>query len=66
MIMTSITMRDKNDLEPDDEFYDLNFTQLANGNSLNVKPCTYALMTWWKMRMGNQDTLDISDDSNTS
>jgi hypothetical protein len=57
---------DQYGLESDDEFYQLSFIQSSPDGALDVKPATYALMTWWKVRMGNKDTIDISCDSNDS
>ena len=57
---------DQYGLESDDEFYQLSFIQSSPEGALDVKPATYALMTWWKVRMGNKDTIDISSDSNES
>jgi hypothetical protein len=57
---------DQYGLESDDEFYQLSFIQSSPEGALDVKPATYALMTWWKVRMGNKDTIDISSDSNDS
>jgi len=57
---------DQYGLESDDEFYQLSFIQSSPDGALDVKPATYALMTWWKVRMGNKDTIDISSDSNDS
>ena len=57
---------DQYGLESDDEFYKLSFIQSSPEGALDVKPVTYALMTWWKVRMGNKDTIDISSDSNDS
>lgn len=64
--MTTDTTRDNNGLESDDEFYELNFTQVSDDGAVDVKPCTYALMTWWKVRMGNDDSIDIASDSNSA
>jgi hypothetical protein len=55
---------DRYGLQSDDEFYKLSFFQSSPEGTLDVKPATYALMTWWKVRMGNKDTIDISSDSN--
>lgn len=57
---------DQYGLESDDEFYQLSFIQSSPDGALDVKPATYVLMTWWKVRMGNEDTIDISSDSNES
>lgn len=57
-------MTSMRDLPEDDEFAGISFSQLdEEGKSLEVKTCTYALMSWWK-GLGNADTIDISDDSN--
>ena len=64
--MTTDAPRDNNGLESDDEFYELNFTQVSDDGAIDVKPCTYALMTWWKVRMGNDDSIDIASDSNSA
>ena len=52
----------------DDEFYKLlnNFKQVSDEGSVYVKPCTYALMTWWKVELGNKDTIDIRNESNNA
>ena len=57
---------DQYGLESGDEFYKLSFIQSSPEGALDVKPATYALMIWWKVRMGNKDTIDISSDSNSS
>jgi hypothetical protein len=59
---------DSYNLEKDDEFYQIleNFSQVSDEGSVRVKPCTYALMTWWKVRMGNRDSIDITNESNNS
>lgn len=52
------------DLPKDDEFYGVGFSQVdEDGNVLEVKANTYALMSFWK-GIGNEDTIDISEDSN--
>lgn len=53
-----------------DEFYGISFSQVETDDDGNtqirdVKPVTYALMSWWKGN-GNPDTIDISEDSNYS
>ena len=53
-------------VEKDDEFFGIEFTQISDEGSREVFPITYALMCWWKVRMGNQDSIDISEDSNYS
>jgi hypothetical protein len=51
------------DLPEDDEFSGIRFSQLdENGNCVEVKSTTYALMQFWK-GIGNEDTIDISEDS---
>jgi len=57
---------DQYGLESDDEFHKLSFIQSSPEGTIDVKPSTYALMTWWKVRMGNKDAIDISSDSNQS
>ena len=57
---------DQYGLESGDEFYKLSFMQSSPEGTFDVKPATYALMIWWKVRMGNKDTIDISSDSNSS
>lgn len=63
---SEIGKKSKYGLEGDDEFYDLNFLQSAPDGVVEVKPATYSLMTWWKTRLGNQDTIDITNESNES
>jgi hypothetical protein len=53
-------------VEKDDEFFGIEFAQSSDNGVREVLPVTYALMCWWKVRMGNQDTIDISEDSNFS
>jgi hypothetical protein len=53
-------------VEQDDEFYGVEFSQVSDDGVREVFPLTYALMTWWKVRMENQDTIDISEDSLSS
>lgn len=57
---------DKNGLEYDDEFYGIHFIQVSNYGEREVKPITYALMCWWEVLLGNQDIIDVSQDSNKS
>jgi len=64
--MSNKTKMDHNGLEDDDEYYELSFLQSTDEGAIEVKPCTYALMTWWKVRMGNSDTIDISNESNNA
>ena len=49
--------------EKDDEFYGIEFSQLSEDGIREVYPVTYAVMTWWKVRMDNEDIIDISEDS---
>jgi hypothetical protein len=48
---------------PDDEFFELSFLQSSDDGVKEVKPLTYALMCLWKVRMGNEDTISISEHS---
>ena len=41
----------------------MSFIQSSPERALDVKPATHALMTWWKVRMGNKGAIDISSDS---
>ncbi len=54
-------------LEPDDEFYErMPIIQTSDEGTRDIKTCTNALMILWKVRMGNEDTIDISEDCNHS
>lgn len=57
--MTITTEPDQYGLSPDDEFYGLNQIQVSDQGSVKVHPYTYALMTWFKSRMNQPDTIDI-------
>lgn len=57
--MTVTTEPDQYGLSSDDEFYELNQIQVSDQGSVEVHPCTYALMIWWKSRMNQPDTIDI-------
>ena len=57
-------MTSMRELPEDDEFAGVGFSQVdEDGNVLEVKTSTYALMSFWK-GIGNADTIDISEDSN--
>jgi hypothetical protein len=64
--MTKNTNIDKYGLQPEDEFYQLTFTQVSDEGALEVRPFTYALMTWWKCRIDQSDSIDIAPDSMSS
>ncbi len=53
-------------LEKDDEFYGLYFAKSTNKGLVEVKPCTFSLMYWWKGLLGYPDMIEISKDSNTA
>lgn len=53
------------ELHKDDEFSGISFSQLDGESVHEVKPVTYALMSWWK-GLGNKDTIDISEGSDHS
>ncbi|HBK43009.1 MAG TPA: hypothetical protein DDZ23_01535 [Polynucleobacter sp.] len=57
---------DQYGLEEDDEFYGLYFAKSTNKGLVEVKPCTFSLMYWWKGLLGYPDMIDISKDSNTA
>jgi len=56
---------DQYGLEEDDEFYGLYFAKSTNKGLVEVKPCTFSLMYWWKGLLGYPDMIEISD-SNTA
>lgn len=59
-------MTSMRELPEDDEFSGVGFSQVdEDGNVLEVKTSTYALLSFWK-GIGNQDTIDISEDSNNA
>jgi hypothetical protein len=57
---------DKYGLEEDDEFYGLYFAKSTKKGLVEVKPCTFSLMYWWKGLLGYPDMIEISKDSNTA
>ena len=57
---------DQYGLEEDDEFYGLYFAKSTNKGLVEVKPCTFSLMYWWKGLLGYPDMIEISKDSNTA
>jgi hypothetical protein len=64
--MNTNTKLDRYGLTPEDEFYDSNLIQVSDDGAVDVKPFTNSLMTWWKCRMNQQDSIDISEDGNNS
>ena len=64
------------DLPKEDEFHGINFIQsetTENGvtgvietKTREVKVGSYSLMGWWKGILGNEDTIDISEDSESA
>ena len=57
---------DQYGLESDDEFYGLYFAKSTKKGLVEVKPCTFTLMYWWKGLLGYPDMIEISKDSNTA
>lgn len=57
---------DQYGLEEDDEFYGLYFAKSTKKGLVEVKPCTFSLMYWWKGLLGYRDMIEISKDSNTA
>ena len=57
---------DQYGLEEDDEFYGLYFAKSTNKGLVEVKPCTFSLMYWWKGLLGYPDMIEISKGSNTA
>ena len=57
---------DQYGLEQDDEFYGLYFAKSTKKGLVEVKPCTFSLMYWWKGLLGYPDMIEISKGSNTS
>ena len=55
---------DQYGLEQDDEFYGLYFSKSTNKGLIEVKPCTFSLMYWWKGLLGYPDMIEISKGSN--
>ena len=57
---------DQYGLEQDDEFYGLHFAKSTKKGLVEVKPCTFSLMYWWKGLLGYPDMIEISKGSNTA
>ena len=57
---------DQYGLEQDDEFYGLYFAKSTNKGLVEVKPCTFSLMYWWKGLLGYPDMIEVSKGSNTA
>jgi hypothetical protein len=57
---------DQYGLEEDDEFYGLYFAKSTAKGLVEVKPCTFSLMYWWKGLLGYPDMIEISKDSETA
>ena len=57
---------DQYGLEQDDEFYGLYFAKSTSKGLVEVKPCTFSLMYWWKGLLGYPDMIEISKGSNTA
>ena len=57
---------DQYGLEQDDEFYGLYFAKSTNKGLVEVKPCTFSLMYWWKGLLCYPDMIEISKGSNTA
>ena len=57
---------DQYGLEKDDEFYGLYFAKSTSKGLVEVKPCTFSLMYWWKGLLGYPDMIEISKNSNTA
>ncbi len=57
---------DQYGLEKDDEFYGLYFAKSTSKGLVEVKPCTFSLMYWWKGLLGYPDIIEISKGSNTA
>jgi hypothetical protein len=57
---------DQYGLEEDDEFYGLYFAKSSKKGLVEVKPCTFSLMYWWKGLLGYPDMIEISKNSNTA
>ena len=57
---------DQYGLEQDDEFYGLYFAKSTKKGLVEVKPCTFTLMYWWKGLLGYPDMIEISKGSNTA
>lgn len=57
---------DQYGLEQDDEFYGLYFAKSTKKGLVEVEPCTFSLMYWWKGLLGYPDMIEISKDSSTA
>lgn len=57
---------DQYGLEKDDEFYGLYFAKSTSKGLVEVKPCAFSLMYWWKGLLGYPDMIEISKGSNTA
>ena len=57
---------DQYGLAQDDEFYGLYFAKSTKKGLVEVKPCTFSLMYWWKGLLGYPDMIEISKGSNTA
>jgi hypothetical protein len=57
---------DQYGLKQDDEFHGLYFAKSTNKGLVEVKPCTFSLMYWWKGLLGYPDMIEISKGSNTA
>ena len=57
---------DQYGLEQDDEFYGLYFAKSTKKGLVEVNPCTFSLMYWWKGLLGYPDMIEISKGSNTA
>lgn len=57
---------DQYGLEQDDEFYGLYFAKSTKKGLVEVKPCTFSLMYWWKGLLGYPDMIEIFKGSNTA
>ena len=57
---------DQYGLEQDDEFYGLYFAKSTKKGLVEVQPCTFSMMYWWKGLLGYPDMIEISKGSNTA
>ncbi len=57
---------DQYGLEKDDEFYGLYFAKSTKKGLVEVKPCTFSLMYWWKGLLGYPDMIEIAKGSNAA
>ena len=65
-VVSKSTKVDQYGLEKDDEFYGLYFAKSTIKGLVEVKPCTFTLMYWWKGLLGYPDMIEISKGSNTA